>query len=108
HLDEKRYEHPLMSQYGMLPSMVDPIIRDMKMIRQSAGVVDFSDLTEMVAEAAKANPTIAEYLANKYDYIFLDEAQDTAQDQYHVLRYYFSKATVVFMGDVDQIIYTWR
>lgn len=108
HLDEKRYSHPLMSHYGILPTMVDEALNAMKIYRQDAGVVDFGDLTEMVLEAAKANPVIKEHLENKYDYIFLDEAQDTAQDQYAMLRYYFPKCKVVFMGDVDQIIYTWR
>lgn len=108
-LDRKRFEHPLMSEYGIDSIMLPVILEDMKNLRRATGKMDFEDLQELLYEYAGKNENISNFLSQRYDIILLDEFQDTAQIQYEVLKHYIKGCeTVIAIGDDDQTIYSWR
>jgi DNA helicase-2/ATP-dependent DNA helicase PcrA len=108
-LDGKRYEHPLMQEYSLNVILLDAVLADLALMRKATGCLDFEDMQEMLLEAAQTNEKVREFIANRYDYVYVDEFQDTSQLQYGLLKYYFCNCKrVIAIGDDDQTIYSWR
>lgn len=110
-LDDKRYVNDVYADFSLTSQVVDCILRDWKALRKKAGLVDFEDLQEMLYEECyiKNNKEVADYLGKRYNFIYIDEFQDTSQIQYALLKLYgVSAKQVVAIGDDDQTIYSWR
>jgi DNA helicase-2/ATP-dependent DNA helicase PcrA len=110
-LDEKRYSSDIYDELGLVSSVIDCILRDWKAQRVIKNMVDFEDLQEILYDYCynKADNAIIEFLSQRYNYIYIDEFQDTSQIQYAVLKAYcFQAKQVVAIGDDDQTIYSWR
>jgi len=108
-LDAKRYEHPLMQEFKMDSILLDACLQQFKLLRQQTGQMDFEDMQEILLEACQINPNVADFIARRYEYIFIDEFQDTSDLQYQLLKYYFRDSKrVMVIGDSDQCIYSWR
>ncbi|MDA1125306.1 MAG: ATP-dependent helicase, partial [Crenarchaeota archaeon] len=65
---------------------------------------DYSDLIRMAIELFKNHPTILESYKKKYRYILVDEFQDNNFSQYEVVRLLGQDASVMVVGDDDQLI----
>lgn len=71
--------------------------------------LDFDDLIMKTIQLFKRVPEVLEYYQRKFQYIHVDEYQDTNKAQYqlvHLLAAKFQNLCVV--GDSDQSIYGWR
>ena len=83
--------------------------------KQSAGVVDFSDMERMACDALE-NPAVRERLNGRFRVLFVDEFQDTSPIQlriFQLLRGLLScteerPGCVIFVGDDKQSIYGFR
>ena len=72
-------------------------------------LVDFDDLLLLPYEILKQNPKLAQQVSQKYQYIMVDEYQDTNELQYRLLRLLCSTHNnLCVVGDDDQSIYGWR
>lgn len=72
-------------------------------------MVDFDDLLLLPLEIMQKNPKIAENESKKYQYIMVDEYQDTNYLQYLLLKQLCSThQNLCVVGDDDQSIYSWR
>ena len=72
-------------------------------------LVDFDDLLLLPYEILKKNKKLAEQTSDKYQYIMVDEYQDTNELQYKLLRMLCSNHNnLCVVGDDDQSIYGWR
>ena len=108
-LDNKKYSHPLMSDYNMDETVLKYMLSDTKDQRRMEGVMDYEDLQELLLDALKKNPAVQSVIRQRYDFVYCDEFQDTSQLQYALLQYYFDAAKrVICIGDDDQCIYSWR
>ena len=108
-LDSSKYEHPLMAEYGMTEIELKAVLEQFKLLKAEAEVQDFEDLEEILYDAYGKFPRVVEFIKSRYDYIYLDEFQDTSQLQYAILQPYFDSAKgFVVLGDSDQVIYSWR
>lgn len=110
-LDGKRYDRDIYEELGIGRIIVESILRDWKALRKENGFVDFEDLQEMLFIQAVVNKDekVINFLRNRYNYLYIDEFQDTSQIQYEILKLYISGAKkVVAIGDDDQTIYSWR
>lgn len=109
-LDAAKYKHPLMTDYGLTESTLNLILSDFAVKKQNAGgELDYEDLQELLYKGVQVNANLKNFLANRYEVIYLDEFQDTAQLQYELLKCYFDGADkIVVVGDEDQCIYSWR
>ena len=71
--------------------------------------LDFDDLLIKAVELLKENPKILEYYQKKFQYIFVDEYQDTNKIQYKLIKLLSQlHGNICVVGDPDQSIYSWR
>ena len=72
-------------------------------------LVDFDDLLLLPYKILKDNEKLAKEISQKYQYIMVDEYQDTNELQYRLLRLLCtSHSNLCVVGDDDQSIYGWR
>lgn len=110
-LDSSRYKNDVYEELNIGPTLIDAILRDWKSMRIKNKFCDFEDLQEMLYEECykKNNESIINYLSKRFNFIYIDEFQDTSQIQYALLKIYGRCAKqVVAIGDDDQTIYSWR
>jgi DNA helicase-2/ATP-dependent DNA helicase PcrA len=76
---------------------------------KKANALDFNDLLNKTYELFITCPKVAEKYQNRFQYILVDEFQDTNRIQYDLLKVLSAKNKNLFVvGDEDQCIYTWR
>lgn len=72
-------------------------------------VVDFDDLLVLTYRLFTEFPQVLNYYQEKFQYILVDEFQDTNTLQYKLILLLASKYQNIFIvGDQDQSIYSWR
>ncbi|MDQ0567943.1 ATP-dependent helicase [Mycoplasma yeatsii] len=71
--------------------------------------LDFDDLQIYVYKLFKQNVEILQKWRNAYDYVMVDEFQDTNEIQFELIKF-LTKDTnhLTVVGDPDQTIYSWR
>ncbi|CUU78213.1 ATP-dependent helicase [Campylobacter hyointestinalis] len=75
----------------------------------SNNLVDFDDLLALTYKILSLNNELATQISNRYQYIMVDEYQDTNDLQYKLLRKLcLTHENLVVVGDDDQSIYGWR
>ncbi|MEE1132234.1 MAG: DNA helicase PcrA, partial [Caryophanon sp.] len=71
--------------------------------------LDFDDLIMMTIRLFKEAPDVLEFYQNKFQYIHVDEYQDTNNSQYQLVQLLAQKfENICVVGDSDQSIYRWR
>ncbi len=71
--------------------------------------VDFDDLLTLPVKLFKENKEVLEHFQDKYQYILIDEYQDTNEVQYQMTKLLAQKYKNIFVvGDPDQSIYMFR
>ncbi|MGA9896994.1 MAG: UvrD-helicase domain-containing protein [Terriglobales bacterium] len=74
-----------------------------------ANALDFDDLLLEAVRLLKAVPAVREYYNRRFQYILVDEYQDTNRPQYELMRLLAGDGhNVCAVGDEDQSIYSWR
>ncbi len=76
---------------------------------QEKNAMDFNDILINGLRILDENPDICDHYANKFEYIHIDEYQDTNEVQYRIIRLLGKKhKNICAVGDEDQAIYGWR
>jgi len=76
---------------------------------KSSNALDFDDLLLRTAQMLRFNPQVREKWQNRFQYLHVDEYQDTNRVQYDLMRLLTNaKQNVCVVGDEDQSIYRWR
>jgi len=71
--------------------------------------LDFDDLLYKATHMLATHKDIREYYKNKWDYVHIDEYQDTNQVQYKLVQMLAGEhKNLAVVGDADQSIYGWR
>lgn len=71
--------------------------------------LDFDDLIMTTIRLFERVPEVLEFYQNKFQYIHVDEYQDTNHSQYKLVQMLASKfKNICVVGDSDQSIYRWR
>src|SRR6267142_1530239 len=79
-----------------------------KLLAQS-NALDFDDLLLRSAKLLKDSPAVRDRWQQRFQYIHVDEYQDTNRVQYDLLRLLTGpKQNICVVGDEDQSIYRWR
>ena len=79
-----------------------------KELRQSEAM-DFDDLIMLTLRLFDKNPDVLTYYQQRYQYIHVDEYQDTNHAQYQLVKLLSSRfKNICVVGDADQSIYGWR
>jgi ATP-dependent DNA helicase UvrD/PcrA len=76
---------------------------------RTANAFDFDDLLLETARLLKSSAEVREYYNRRFQYILVDEYQDTNRPQYELMRMLAgTRHNVCAVGDEDQSIYSWR
>ncbi|MEZ7615726.1 DNA helicase PcrA [Streptococcus sp. 27098_8_73] len=79
-----------------------------KELRQSEAM-DFDDLIMLTLRLFDQNSDVLTYYQQRYQYIHVDEYQDTNHAQYQLVKLLASRfKNICVVGDADQSIYGWR
>jgi len=71
--------------------------------------LDFDDLLNKTIDLFKNSPTALEYYQNQFQYVMVDEYQDTNVSQYRLTKYLSGKHNnICIVGDFSQSIYSFR
>lgn len=82
------------------------IFNDYNSILREKGVIDFNDQNILALKYLKEDEDLLKQYQDKYRYVCVDEAQDTNQIQYEMIRLLSCRENNIFMvGDEDQSIY---
>ena len=76
---------------------------------RKANALDFDDLLLEATRLLKTAPHVREYYNRRFQYLLIDEYQDTNRPQYELMRMLAGERhNVCAVGDEDQSIYSWR
>ncbi|MCA9019144.1 MAG: UvrD-helicase domain-containing protein [Planctomycetaceae bacterium] len=76
---------------------------------RSSGAVDFDDLLMLTNQLFSDHPEVLERVQAKFDYVQIDEYQDTNLSQFSLIRALVKPhQNLCVVGDDDQSIYGWR
>jgi len=95
-----------MSSMGKIVAQVWNLYEKQKMKENS---LDFDDLLLKATKLLKENAEIRKIYQEKWDYIHVDEYQDTNEVQYLMTKLLSeNNKNICVVGDADQNIYSWR
>lgn len=78
-------------------------------ILAKSNALDFDDLLFKTYQLFLQFPEVADYYSNKFQYIHIDEFQDTNKVQFAIAqRLSIKHGNIFVVGDDDQSIYSWR
>lgn len=76
---------------------------------KAAGALDFGDLLVKTVQLLRDNEDVRNYYQDLFQYVLVDEYQDTNHTQYMITRMLAAKhRKLCVVGDPDQSIYSWR
>ncbi|HEY6308147.1 MAG TPA: UvrD-helicase domain-containing protein [Candidatus Angelobacter sp.] len=76
---------------------------------RKANALDFDDLLLETVRLLKASGEVRERYQRRYEYLLIDEYQDTNRPQYELIKLLAgARHNVCVVGDEDQSIYSWR
>jgi DNA helicase-2/ATP-dependent DNA helicase PcrA len=76
---------------------------------RKANALDFDDLLLDAVRLLKSSASVREYYNRRFQYLLIDEYQDTNRPQYELMRMLAGERhNVCAVGDEDQSIYSWR
>jgi DNA helicase II / ATP-dependent DNA helicase PcrA len=76
---------------------------------RKANALDFDDLLLEAVRLLKSSATVRDYYNRRFQYLLIDEYQDTNRPQYELMRMLAGdRHNVCAVGDEDQSIYSWR
>ena len=86
----------------------DVMIQYEQRMRQ-LNALDFDDLLVKTLELLADHPPVLQYYQDRFQYVLVDEYQDTNKAQYELVRLLTSQSrNLCVVGDDDQSIYGWR
>ena len=105
-LDEVAYENQAGDMYTQIVAKCYKAYQ--AELRQSESM-DFDDLIMLTLRLFDQNPDVLAYYQQRYQYIHVDEYQDTNHAQYQLVKLLASRfKNICVVGDADQSIYGWR
>lgn len=105
-LDEVAYEHQAGDMYTQI---VAKCYKSYQEDLRRSEAMDFDDLIMMTLRLFDKNPDVLAYYQQRYQYIHVDEYQDTNHAQYQLVKLLASRfKNICVVGDADQSIYGWR
>ena len=105
-MSPKDYERYVASDFEKIVLLVYELYEDTLKKNNS---IDFDDLLLLPIKLFRENPNILQNYQEKFQYILIDEYQDTNEAQYILTKMISAKyRNICCVGDVDQSIYSFR
>jgi DNA helicase-2/ATP-dependent DNA helicase PcrA len=104
---EKEFE--VEQENGYFFEVVGKVWKEYEHILKRDGALDFDDLLLKTSTLLREHPHIRDYYRNIWQYVHIDEYQDTNGVQYEISKLLIGpKKNICVVGDIDQNIYSWR
>lgn len=73
----------------------------------NSGILSFQDAYYLAFKFLRKFPEIKNIISSRFEYLFIDEMQDTSQAQLHIINNTFdsTKVKMQFIGDINQAIF---
>lgn len=95
--------------YAEWSPVIEHIKQEYIRYKQSLALVDYDDLLVYLRQLLERNEAVREHLADYYQYIMVDEYQDTNKIQAEIVRLLATpRNNVMVVGDDSQSIYSFR
>lgn len=102
-------EFEMSAQGDYLKTKIATAYTEYQSVLRSNNALDFDDLIVKTVELFKSCPDVLENYQNRFQYIMVDEYQDTNTAQFEFIRLLASKSrNLCVVGDDDQSIYKFR
>ncbi|MCC5667800.1 UvrD-helicase domain-containing protein [Nostoc sp. CHAB 5784] len=103
-------DYPLEKLYAPLGSNYDAKrAAQYQSVLQKRHALDFADLVFYVRVMLHHEPEISQRWADKFDFVQVDEVQDTHLSEYGIVKHLAANSgNLAMIGDLDQTIYEWR
>lgn len=106
-LTHTKYAEKVGNEY--FAQIVSEIWNNYEKILQNEKALDFDDLLLKTAMLLDEDKGIREFYQKKWEYIHIDEYQDTNKVQYKISKLLSkNNENICVVGDIDQNIYSWR
>ncbi|WP_297419673.1 ATP-dependent helicase [Clostridium sp.] len=103
--DELEIDNDFMFLYDQLKILY----KEYELLKIKNNLIDFDDMLIKCYAMLKENPTIQNYYINKFQYVLVDEFQDTNKAQYEIIKLIVEGVKNLFVvGDDAQSIYGFR
>ncbi|MBB6447762.1 DNA helicase PcrA [Bacillus benzoevorans] len=94
---------------GYFELVVSDVYKEYQKRLQKNQALDFDDLIMLTIKLFTRVPDVLEYYQRKFQYIHVDEYQDTNKSQYTLVKLLAARfQNLCVVGDSDQSIYRWR
>ena len=95
---------------GYLADIYSQVYRGYQKRLKQSNAMDFNDLIMLTNQLFSEQPEVLAFYQRKFQYIHVDEYQDTNESQYQLIRYLAGGIlqNICVVGDADQSIYGWR
>jgi DNA helicase-2/ATP-dependent DNA helicase PcrA len=94
---------------GLQSSRVAKVYEVYQELLRESNALDFGDLIRLTVELFERHPRVAEYYAQRWRHVLVDEYQDTNHAQYRLVRLLArASGNLCCVGDEDQNVYSWR
>lgn len=84
------------------------IFADYESFKRENQLIDFDDMLTLALDIFEKFPSILGYYQSLFDFVNVDEAQDTSLVQHRLIERFASNASLFMVGDEDQSIYSFR
>lgn len=102
------YDYEKLAQ-GTWQMAVSKIYKEYERLLRRSGALDFDDLLLRVVEMLATKDSVLRRLQEKFNFVLVDEWQDTNKIQYMLTKLMVSKQKkLTVVGDASQSIYSWR
>lgn len=100
------FSAPEYDEYAQITALVYPRYQQ---ALKACNAIDFDDILCLCIELFQAHPNVLQEYRTQFEYIMVDEYQDTNHVQYRLLRELCGpQGNICVVGDDDQSIYGWR
>ena len=102
-------EYEADSQGDFIKDQVVDVWKEYRAQMKKENALDFDDLLYEAVLLLKKNPDILNKYQDMFEYVHIDEYQDTNEVQYQLSKMLVQKhKNICVVGDADQNIYSWR
>ncbi|MBK1990105.1 UvrD-helicase domain-containing protein [Sphaerospermopsis aphanizomenoides BCCUSP55] len=101
--------YPLEKLFALLGIDDAKLASKYQNLLQERHALDFADLIFYIRSLFSYYPEIKQTWENRFDFIQVDEVQDTHLSEYEIVKCLASRTgNIAIIGDLDQTIYEWR
>jgi DNA helicase-2/ATP-dependent DNA helicase PcrA len=106
--DQAKDDEHFKSNVENYKTVIAPIIQKYIDYKRERRYIDYDDMLNVVAAVLEQNAVVRNAVNSRYEYVLVDEMQDTNPLQYKLLKAFVDRSKLFCVGDDAQSIYAFR